>query len=565
MLSIVKVHFDRHNASLHARETSVSDLALCLLLYLPAAFLIDCAAAPRGRARDRPLWALLAGAACALLLFAAWFSISWRPLFATMAAVATMATVTLISNVKHGSMREPLTFIDFVLVPQIWRHPQLYFVEFLRRPLFHAAAAAGLAFVAAWWHLIEPSMLPDAAPFASAAGLAILVAGTIAWLLAGPVPAAASEALARRLHPLDAARDVAEFGLVATLLGGLLAWRHRNAPARQRTEAWPSVQPSPRGAPVVVVVQSESFVDLQAAGLAGVDLPCLRRVCRRAVRHGRLSVQAQGAGTLRSEFAFLSGRPIQSLGFGALHPYFHPDGRTRTVAHVLRDAGFHTIFLHPFDLGFFGRDCALPRLGFDRLIGEHAFAGMARNGYYVSDDAVADQIVRLAAQHTGPLFLMAVTMENHHPWRAGRLAGIDAPAEQYLHHLGNADRMLGRLALALEGLGRPAVLTFYGDHVPILDEIAARLPDTRTDYLVASFGSEVPTQGVRRDCAVDELAHATLEALAQAIGRPATPIAGTGQARGVPFKAAGTRSAAAARQVDGVAPAMPLAAMKRGA
>jgi hypothetical protein len=543
----------------------LSELVLCLLVYFPAAFLIDCAAAPRGRARDRPLWSLLLGAAGALLLFAAWFSVSWRPLFATIAALATLATVTLISNVKHGSMREPLTFIDFVLVPQIWRHPQLYFVEFLRRPAFYVAAAAGLALIAAWWHLVEPSALPDAAALATAGSLAVLVAGVIAWLLAGPVPAASSDALARRLHPLDTARDVAAFGLLATLLGGLLAWRRRNAVVRERDGAWPRVQASAHEAPVVVVVQSESFVDLQAAGVTDVDLPCLRSVRRRAVRHGRLSVQVQGAGTLRSEFAFLSGVPIHSLGFGALHPYFHPDGRTRTMAHVLRDAGFHTIFLHPFDLGFFGRDSALPRLGFDRLIGEQAFAGVARDGYFVSDDAVADQIVRLAGQHAGPLFVMAVTMENHHPWRAGRLAGIDAPAQQYLHHLANADRMLGRLAQTLERLGRPAVLTFYGDHVPILDAIAARLPDTRTDYLVASFGLEAPMKSVRRDCAVHELAHATLDALLEATRLPAPSIEEPGPKRGSPFKPTGTRNAVAAREIEGAASAMPLAAMKRGA
>jgi hypothetical protein len=540
----------------------LGELMLCLLVYLPAALLVDCAAAPRGRVRDRTSWSLLVGAIGALLLFALWFSISWRPVFATMAALGTLAAVVLISNVKHGSMREPLMCLDFVLVPQIWRHPELYFVEFLRRPVFPIAVATGLVLVAVWWHLVEPSMLPDAAPFAMAAGLAALVAGAVAWLLVGPLPGAAASALAHRLHPLDAARDVTAFGLVATLLGGLLAWRHRHCGLPDAARAWPRVQPGPHEAPVVVVVQSESFVDLQAAGLAEIDLPQLREVRRRAARHGRLSVQARGAGTMRSEFAFLSGRPIQSLGFGALHPYFHPDGRTRTLAHVLRDAGFQTVFLHPYDLGFFGRDCALPSLGFDRLIGEQAFAGMAREGYFVSDDAVAEQIERLANQCPGPLFVMAVTMENHHPWRAGRIPGIDTPADQYFHHLANGDRMLGRVARMLGTLGRPAVLTFYGDHVPILEEIAGRLPDTRTDYVVSNFGPYASGQGLRRDCAVHELAHVTLEALAQAMGRPLPEVRPD---RGTPFKVAGARDAEAARQAAVVSPAIPVAAMKRGA
>src|SRR5690606_562976 len=82
-----------------------------------------------------------------------------------------------------------------------------------------------------------------------------------------------------------------------------------------------------------------------------------------------VKVPVQGAWTLRSEFAFLAGRPLETFGLDALHPYLRLPTPPRTLAHHLGDAGFATVFMHPFDLDFFNRREALPKLGFERLAG----------------------------------------------------------------------------------------------------------------------------------------------------------------------------------------------------
>ncbi|MFX8168687.1 sulfatase-like hydrolase/transferase, partial [Acinetobacter baumannii] len=41
----------------------------------------------------------------------------------------------------------------------------------------------------------------------------------------------------------------------------------------------------------------------------------------------------------------------------------------------------------------------------------------------------------------------------------------------YLRHLVNADAMVGQLTRYLAGRKRPAILCFYGDHVPALSAV----------------------------------------------------------------------------------------------
>lgn len=494
-------------------------LAGAFSLYLLAVLLIDALAAPRGRFRGRPAWSYALSVLAFSLLYAVWFAVSWRPIFSAVSAIVTFVIVMLISNHKVRRVQEPLNFMDFALIPQVWRHPMLYQAEFLRHPVFVLGAMVLLGVIFAWCHFVEPSMLPDGRWWDWGAPSVLLVAFVIAWGVAGPLPASLTAALNRRMVPADSAQHVRAMGLAASLVAGLIGWRgaatERDATARSPPVRIPRAAPSP----VVIAVQSESFVDLYRAGLHEVRLPGLEAARRRAVAHGRLKVPVQGAWTLRSEFAFLTGRPLESFGLDALHPYLRLDHPPRTLAHHLRDAGFRTLFAHPFDLDFFNRRAAMPKLGFDRLLGDDDFAGVEREGYFVPDLALAERILAEAFAEPAPFFCLAATMENHNPWDGRRIPGVGTAVDQYIFHLRNADRMIDRLVEGVEQLGRPAVLAFYGDHVPIIPELADPFPDTCTDYFVMGMRERAWLTGAQRDCALHELPGmilATLERVCRA-------------------------------------------------
>ena len=61
-----------------------------------------------------------------ILLF--WFVFSWRPWLAALSCVLTIAVLHLVSRLKRAVIGEPLVFSDFALLPQVPRHPQLYYV-----------------------------------------------------------------------------------------------------------------------------------------------------------------------------------------------------------------------------------------------------------------------------------------------------------------------------------------------------------------------------------------------------------------------------------------------------
>ncbi|TWT12910.1 LTA synthase family protein [Reyranella sp. CPCC 100927] len=488
--------------------------AAYFVLYLLVALFVDALAVPRGRFFGRPVWAILTAALTLTLLYAVWFAASWRPIFSAHAALITFGIVVLISNYKFRNVQEPLNFVDFALIPQILRHPRLYQADFLTHPLFYVGIAVLLGIIALWCGLVEPSILPEGRFWNWAVPGAVVLAAIIGWIARGPLPSWFTMAVHRRMIPADSTRHVRELGLVASLAAGLIGWRQSLNSAR----SWPSVVSAanarpPQPSPIVIAVQSESFVDLRAAGLHDVDLPGLQNARDHAVVHGRVKVPVQGAWTLRSEFAFLAGHPLGSFGLDALHPYLRLRHPPRTLAHHLREAGFSTVFVHPFDLDFFNRRRALPQLGFDQLLGETDFDGVPRDGYYVPDIALAERVLAMAAAEPRPFFSMIATMENHNPWNKGRLPGIDSPVDQYVHHLRNADRMIARIVAGLEQLGRPAVFAFYGDHVPTMPALADPFPDPRTDFFVMGLRHGAWLRGDQQDCALHEMADMVLAAL----------------------------------------------------
>jgi phosphoglycerol transferase MdoB-like AlkP superfamily enzyme len=253
--------------------------------------------------------------------------------------------------------------------------------------------------------------------------------------------------------------------------------------------------------PPIVVVQSESFFDARRLEpqratdvFANFD-----RLCA-AGESGPLAVPVWGAYTMRTEFAFLSGIAPRELGVHRFNPYRRlAHAGVPTIASTLRQRGYRTVCIHPYPATFFGRHQVFPALGFDEFIDD--FAGAPREGAYVSDAALAERIV--GELGGGPVFVFAITMENHGPLHLETRAGEDEFGA-YLRHLANADAMFGALADHLARAG-DGVLCVYGDHVPGLSELyAARgYADPRTDYLIWRAGRSEP---LRAERSVEKLA-----------------------------------------------------------
>ncbi|HAC59128.1 MAG TPA: hypothetical protein DCF73_12335, partial [Rhodobiaceae bacterium] len=222
----------------------------------------------------------------------------------------------------------------------------------------------------------------------------------------------------------DVREDVDKLSLVTTLIFYFfLAGEQEIAVAKSR-ENEEEDRARPLGQepshPHVVVVQSESFFDPRRVmnRVPKGFLENFSLMSSEARYLGRLRVPAWGANTLRTEFAFLSGIPDEALGVDRFNPYLrYCDKPVWTIATYLRSIGYRTVCIHPFHKSFFRRDKVYPHLGFDEFIDIDDFDESDRAGPYVSDGAVAQKIETLLADETAPVFIFAITMENHGPWK----------------------------------------------------------------------------------------------------------------------------------------------------
>jgi len=403
-----------------------------------------------------------------------------RPLFAGLVVLALAAGFALADDTMRRTLREPVVFSESVELPQVFSHPHLYLP--FAGPGLVVGGAAAAAFLATALLVVElPLWTPR--PGVALATLAPIAAGM--WLGSHEPLLSLMTSAFRRLRPTgEPFADAAAFGPFATLLIHVVIARAER-PGRRCALAAPAlIGGRCTAAAPIVLVQCESFFDARRlTPLVSRDLlPAFEDCLAGAALSGRLEVPGWGANTMRTEFAVLTGIPETALGYDRFNPYYAL-ARQPIASQVwrLRQAGYRTICLHPFDPRFFRRDLAMPALGFDSFL-DHKALGGSRRPPYCFDPDLARQVLRVL-ENAGPKsFLFVITMGNHGPWLAKeppidpRIAGLFDPAvvpqgmalQRYLDGLRRSDEMLGILMSGLEQRLDHAILGFYGDHLPSL-------------------------------------------------------------------------------------------------
>ncbi|MGB0134959.1 LTA synthase family protein [Dokdonella sp.] len=311
-----------------------------------------------------------------------------------------------------------------------------------------------------------------------------------------------------------------EKGLAANLLNYI--WRfsyslpsinHKAAEQLLSRHPLPAAAPDAADLPDIIVVQSESFFD--PARLNRMDssemLPRFRELAARH-RHGDLWVPAYGGGTIRTEFEVLTGLAVREFP-NVEYPYF---SLTRpgmpSLAQVLGSKGYSTVAVHPNSRDFWNRASAFRHMGFSEFDDVTRFPDDQRLGYYISDQALTDHILKRLDRATAPMFIFAISIQNHGPYDhypnvdpelvaaqpvpSGINSVAAARLRGYFHHLEDADHALGELVDALSKRRRRSVLLFYGDHLPALPRIYAELafddgapgPSQPTPWLLIDSG-----------------------------------------------------------------------------
>ena len=435
---------------------------------------------------------------------------SGRPIFTGALLISLGAGFALADHTKRQVLREPVVFSEMSELRHVFTHPQLY-LPFAGPALVIGGAAAAAALCIALLSFEQALWDPD--PWLVLFYGGLTMAGI--WLISREPALGAAAAALRELdatgEPFSDARTLGPFAMVLTY--GVIARAERAARrARHKPQPVPSLgRAHLQPAVPLILVQCESFFDARRLSplipqelLSGFDA-----CCGAGGTFGRLQVPGWGANTMRAEFAVLTGIPESELGYDQFNPY-HAFARVPIASLVwhLRSQGYRTVCLHPFDRSFFRRDLTLPALGFETFLGIETLGGSRRPPYY-SDPELANHVLRVLDAEGPRVFIFAITMGNHGPWReAGPPidlelrrnfdgSGLPQGGEllRYLDGLRQSDEMLQVLLTGLQRRRREGVLSFYGDHLPSLPKAFRHFgfEEAGSDYVVWRTG-ETATQ-----------------------------------------------------------------------
>lgn len=234
--------------------------------------------------------------------------------------------------------------------------------------------------------------------------------------------------------------------------------------------------------PNIIVIMDEAFSDPAVLGDFETNedyMPFVHSLLDGAENtvSGSLHVSVKGGNTANTEFEFLTGHTMAFLPEGSIPYQQYIDGELPTMASWLKELGYTTQAVHPYNASGWERDTVYPLMGFETAAFNTSFPGAQRVRSYISDAAAFNYIIdRYYAKETGkPFFCFEVTMQNHSGYTTLydnftpniKVAGVDSVAlEQYLSLMQVTDVAIEGLVNFFENQEEPTIIVFFGDHQP---------------------------------------------------------------------------------------------------
>ena len=212
---------------------------------------------------------------------------------------------------------------------------------------------------------------------------------------------------------------------------------------------------------------------------------------------GYLTVPVVGAGTANTEFEVLTGMSMQYFGTGE-YPYKTILKQTdcESIASDLSKIGYGTHVVHNNTATFYSRNNAFSKMGFDTFTSKELMniTEYTPSGSWPTDKVLVNETVKaMDATENQSDFVYTITVGSHGDYPTEKI--IENPEitvtgaadeasnnqwEYYVNMVYEMDQFAGDLVKAVEDRGEPAVVVFYGDHLPTMGLTAE---DLKSRYL----------------------------------------------------------------------------------
>lgn len=254
---------------------------------------------------------------------------------------------------------------------------------------------------------------------------------------------------------------------------------------------------SDKDKPNIIVIMNEAFSDLSLVGDFSTNmdyLPFIRSLQKNTVK-GKLYVSVFGGATSDTEYEFLTGNSMAVMPPNCVPYQQFVTAPTDSLVSTLKEQGYYSIAIHPYEPSGYKRDMVYPLFGFNEFLSRKDFKDPKLIRSFISDEESYKKIIEQyeAKGKDKPLFIFNVTMQNHGGYSSAqlfsdsetvRLQGFSGygSVEQYLSLLKKSDEAYRQLIDYFSGQKEHTIILLYGDHQPIAYSGLHDLLSTRRDF-----------------------------------------------------------------------------------
>lgn len=189
-----------------------------------------------------------------------------------------------------------------------------------------------------------------------------------------------------------------------------------------------------------------------------------------------------GGYTCNVEFEFLTSMNTQFLPSGSAPYQQYVKSDLPSLPREFENNGYKSYAIHPYYGWFWGRNQIYKYLGFNEFTDITGFDEKKKKGFYVADSELADKVAERVKNTEEPVFIFAVTMQNHGPYNDNRykqteldIEGLDPSLDNriiktYTQGTLDADRAYKKLTEFVDSCGEPTLVVTFGDHLPVLGD-----------------------------------------------------------------------------------------------
>ena len=234
----------------------------------------------------------------------------------------------------------------------------------------------------------------------------------------------------------------------------------------------------------IMVLQLESFSDLEAAGFPGIDKAVyapLRHLQKESCT-GTMVASVIGGGTVVTERAVLTGTYREQNYYKTAYSYVR----------YLQNQGYYCTVSHPNVSSFYTRGTINEYLGFEKGYYLDDYFMNITDGEWRCDSEYLPEIFRLfreQSEQAGPVFSFNISLQGHSPYndesfdREDSLWAGDQVSDStryvlnnYLSQIKETQEILLKELKQINEFPEPMVFLIYGDHKPLFsDEVYEEL------------------------------------------------------------------------------------------